>query len=85
MMHAAMGLYADDVDETSRCSDRWRGQIKTLKKIQGKTTPRMTRNHHAAGSLFNQVNHAPHFISLLRLIWKMVRCTDCTHINNNSF
>jgi hypothetical protein len=25
------------------------------------------------------------FISLLRLTWKVVRCTDCTHINNNSF
>ena len=33
MMHAAMGLYADDVDDTSRCSDRWKGQIKTLEKI----------------------------------------------------
>ena len=33
MMHAAMGLYADDVDDTSRCADRWKGQIKTLEKI----------------------------------------------------
>ena len=33
MMHAAMGLYADDADDTSRCSDGWKGQIKTLEKI----------------------------------------------------
>ena len=33
MMHAAMGLYADDVDDTSRYSGRWKVQIKTLEKI----------------------------------------------------
>jgi hypothetical protein len=84
MMHAAMGLYADDVDDTSRCSDRWRGQINTLEKISKQNNPA-----HDGESLcsqeFIQVNYAPTFISLLRLTWKVIRCTDCTHINNNSF
>ena len=63
MMHAAMGLYADDVDDTSRCSDRWRVQIKTLEKnIQGETTPRMTGNHYAARSLFKLIMHHFHII-----------------------
>ena len=57
MMHAAMGLYADDVDDTSHYSDRWRGQIKILKKFQDKTTPRMTGNHYAARSLFKLIMH----------------------------
>ena len=58
MMHAAMGLYADDADDTSRCSDGWKGQIKTLEKnFQGKTTPRMTGNHYGARSLFKLIMH----------------------------
>ena len=57
MMHAAMGLSAGDVDETSRCSDRWRGQIKILKKFSGQNIPCMTGNYYAARSLFKLIMH----------------------------
>ena len=61
MMHAAMGLYADDVDETSRCSDRWRGQIKTLKKNSRQNNP--SHDGESLGSQkLTQVNYAPFYI-----------------------
>ena len=83
MMLTAMGLYADDVDETSRCSERWRGQIKTQKNSKQKNPAHDGES--LCGQKLNQVNLAPTFISLLRLTWKVVRCTDYPHINNNSF
>ena len=58
MMHAAMGLYADDVDDTSRCSDRWQGQIKTLENFQGRKNPAHD-GESLCGQKFIQVNHAP--------------------------
>ena len=59
MMHAAMGLYADDADDTSRCSDRWKGQTKTLEKIFKAENNPAHDGESLWGQKFIQVNYSP--------------------------
>ena len=61
MMHAAMGLYADDVDETSRCSDRWRGQKRPWKIFSRQNNPAHDEKSLCSQKLI-QINYARFYI-----------------------